>query len=477
MKRTIAAFAAGVLGVGIAVAGVVAPATAAPESPSNLVTGSCNVLDVDLGGYAVEPGADAVYEDVVVTPAVAEVSHTDYEYQRFLLGIIPLDDFRWTHKWAGETDVYDWNVYKYTGKTKKHVEVKGKAAVVEQRLVADAVPANPTPNTVTVEIDGAVVNDAVAFGESYGDSIPLEKGTAGTDTYGTHSYRVTVSAYQGVGVAAVESVVAEGTTSCATGEFAAAGAIDVETTCGAAIVTLTNDELAADRVNGTYSAIVWIDGTPADFLAVFENLDVQTNYSFAEDTGEHTVEVRTGPAHGDRLLATATVDSDCVENPGGEEPGGEEPGGEEPADPTLDVTGSLIAGGAITVTGAGFAPETEYQVELHSDPQSLGTVTTDADGAFSLAGTIASSTPAGAHRVVVLLDGTEVTGTDVTIAAAAAPAATDTAATDTAATGTTAAPGLAATGFDAGAFLALAAALLAAAGVAFGVRRTARARG
>ncbi|WP_395245448.1 hypothetical protein ACGGZK_06465 [Agromyces sp. MMS24-K17] len=471
MKRTVSALAAGVLGAGLALAGVVAPASATSEVPTNTVVGACNVLTVDLAGYAVEPGAPAVTETVVVTPAVAEVSHTDYEYQRWRLGWLgpyPTDEFRWVHKWVGEHDFYDWGYYNYTGNQKKHVEVAAQPEVTEEREVTPAIPADATPNTVTVEIDGAAVVDAQAFGAAYArDDFALAKGTPGTDAYGQHSYRVTVSAYQGVGTEPVESVVAEGTTSCDTGAYAAAATIDTETTCGAAVVALTNAELATDAVNGTYSALVFVDGALKDIVAVFENAPVTLGaYTFAEDSGDHVVEVRTGPAHGDVLLAEATVDSDCVEDPT------EEPEPVDPTDPALAVTGQLKPGGTITVTGSGFDAGTEYQVELHSTPQVLGTASADDDGSFELDGVIPASTPAGAHRIVVLLDGEEIASTDVTITSASTttPAASGT----TSGTGT--GSGLASTGIETGPLAALAAALLALAGIAFGARRVIRGR-
>lgn len=481
MKRTISALAAGVLGIGLAVAGVVAPASATEAQPTHTATGSCTALTVDLAGYAVEPGAPAVTETVVVTPAVAELSHTDYQYERWTIGLFsgihPTGETRWVHKWVGTYDVYDWGFYKYSGATQKHVDVAAQPAVTEEHELAAAIPANATPNTVTVTIDGQVVVDALPFGAEYAPAdFPLAKGTPGTDGYGTHTYEVRVSAYQGYGAAPVDSVVDSGTTSCATGAFAAAASIDTETTCGAAIVSLTNAELAADAINGTYSALVYVDDALKDIVAVFENAPVTLGaYTFGEDTGEHTVEVRTGPAHGDTVLASTSVDSDCEENEV-EEP--EEPG--DPTTPAIEVTGDLTQGGSLTVTGTGFAPETEYQVELHSTPQALGTVTTGVDGSLEFTAPIAASTPAGAHRVVVLLDGEEVAGADVTITAAAtgnaSPAGTGTGTGTTSAGGTGTGSGLASTGVETGPLTAFAAALLALAALAFGARRMVRGR-
>ncbi|WP_314147050.1 ParB-like protein [uncultured Leifsonia sp.] len=93
---------------------------------------------------------------------------------------------------------------------------------------------------------------------------------------------------------------------------------------------------------------------------------------------------------------------------------------------TVIVTGDLVAGGRVTVAGAGFAANVSgVRVELHSDPVLLGTVSTDAAGAFTLSASIPATVPAGTHRVVVIVNGVQVGAATVAVAAAdPAPAAT-----------------------------------------------------
>lgn len=67
---------------------------------------------------------------------------------------------------------------------------------------------------------------------------------------------------------------------------------------------------------------------------------------------------------------------------------------------TLDVT-SVPAGGSFTLGGAGFDPERAYPVILNSDPVLLGTVTTDAEGAFRAALLIPATVPPGDHLITV----------------------------------------------------------------------------
>jgi hypothetical protein len=132
--------------------------------------------------------------------------------------------------------------------------------------------------------------------------------------------------------------------------------------------------------------------------------------------------------------------------------------------PIVSVTGELKAGGTIKISGTGFADETAYAVELRSTPQPLGSVTSDADGAFRLEATIPADITAGEHTVVVMRGGVDIASARVLIAAA-----------DPGAGGDPAGPGgLSATGMDADWVLmvgGLALLLLVAGAVALTVRR------
>lgn len=77
----------------------------------------------------------------------------------------------------------------------------------------------------------------------------------------------------------------------------------------------------------------------------------------------------------------------------------------EPAEPTITVGGDAVAGGEITIAGAGFAPGAALTIELHSTPVELATVTTDGGGAFQTTARIPADTAAGQHTIVVLRDG------------------------------------------------------------------------
>lgn len=123
--------------------------------------------------------------------------------------------------------------------------------------------------------------------------------------------------------------------------------------------------------------------------------------------------------------AIAQLDAFFAKVGTGDGTGGPGPVDPEPTDPTtvkgtVAITGQLRPGGTVSVVGSGLATGTAgFSVELHSEPQQLGTVSTDASGAFRLAATIPAATPAGAHTVVVLINGVTVAAAPVTIAAAA----------------------------------------------------------
>ncbi|MET4158492.1 hypothetical protein [Agromyces sp. PvR057] len=98
---------------------------------------------------------------------------------------------------------------------------------------------------------------------------------------------------------------------------------------------------------------------------------------------------------------------------------------EKPSDVlgSVAVSGDLRPGGKITVTGSGLAEGTSgFTVEIRSTPQTLGTVSTDADGAFTYAATIPATIPAGAHTIAVTIDGVTVASAAITVQASATAA-------------------------------------------------------
>lgn len=96
-------------------------------------------------------------------------------------------------------------------------------------------------------------------------------------------------------------------------DIAPAAAASIIATCGAAEVTLTNPEDDDKYTNRlTASFVVYVDGEFYSAHAVVADQTEKVSLTFPEDSGDHVVTVRTGPAFGDELLATATVDSNCV---------------------------------------------------------------------------------------------------------------------------------------------------------------------
>lgn len=86
---------------------------------------------------------------------------------------------------------------------------------------------------------------------------------------------------------------------------------------------------------------------------------------------------------------------------------------------TLTWTGDVTPGATVTLAGAGYAANAALDIELHSDPVLLTTVTTDAAGAFSTDVVVPADAPEGAHNFVVAYQGTVISQSPVTVAAAA----------------------------------------------------------
>ncbi|QZQ56353.1 hypothetical protein KZI27_05850 [Curtobacterium sp. TC1] len=81
-------------------------------------------------------------------------------------------------------------------------------------------------------------------------------------------------------------------------------------------------------------------------------------------------------------------------------------------------TTTFTVGDSVPLRAEGLPAATEYSIVLHSDPVVLGTVTTDADGAFATSVVIPADTPAGAHTVAVeSSDGTAVVSLAITVTA------------------------------------------------------------
>ncbi|MFN3706656.1 hypothetical protein [Microcella sp.] len=79
-----------------------------------------------------------------------------------------------------------------------------------------------------------------------------------------------------------------------------------------------------------------------------------------------------------------------------------EPDVVESTEPALSLDeASVHAGTPFTLRGAGFDPDRDYPAILNSDPVLLGTVSTDAEGAFAATLTIPVSVPAGEHVLTV----------------------------------------------------------------------------
>jgi titin len=80
------------------------------------------------------------------------------------------------------------------------------------------------------------------------------------------------------------------------------------------------------------------------------------------------------------------------------------PDGVPASDGTLSAppatTGGVEAGEQVTFSGSGYAPDSPVTLLVYSEPQVLGTVMTDADGAFTATVTLPEGLAAGRHTLV-----------------------------------------------------------------------------
>ncbi|MEN0129198.1 MAG: fibronectin type III domain-containing protein [Brevundimonas sp.] len=90
---------------------------------------------------------------------------------------------------------------------------------------------------------------------------------------------------------------------------------------------------------------------------------------------------------------------------------------------SLTWTGDVTPGATVTLVGSGYAANASLDIELHSDPVLLTTVTTDAAGAFSTDVVVPADAPEGAHNFVVAYQGTVISQSPVTVVAAPVVAA------------------------------------------------------
>lgn len=101
----------------------------------------------------------------------------------------------------------------------------------------------------------------------------------------------------------------------------------------------------------------------------------------------------------------------------------------EPIGPVTLSSTTPTAGGPLTVSGSGFAPNSDVQIIIESDPILLATVTADGSGAFSVEVTIPASL-SGEHLIIATgidpAGSVRVLGTTVVIAPAPTVPATST---------------------------------------------------
>lgn len=164
---------------------------------------------------------------------------------------------------------------------------------------------NAEPNSVKVWIDGVVVEDKF-FGTNY--SRVFDFG----NKYVAHDWKVQITAWN-------DPTGSKGWTKTRTGtstpcEIPVVGPkhnANGEATCGAYSITLYNQQGEYESAQ-TASFVTYIDGKFASTYAVAGGKQQTITGTFPEDSGNHQIIVRTGPAQGDEFVFSLDVTSDCV---------------------------------------------------------------------------------------------------------------------------------------------------------------------
>lgn len=114
----------------------------------------------------------------------------------------------------------------------------------------------------------------------------------------------------------------------------------VTAVCGVATINLSN---AGENILTT-AFVVYVDGEAVDFIALAAGETTSRTLTYGEDTGTHSVEVRTGPAQGDTEVGAVKVETNCTIPPVTPEPPVVAPPVETPvaAAPVVEVAPAAV---------------------------------------------------------------------------------------------------------------------------------------
>lgn len=169
----------------------------------------------------------------------------------------------------------------------------------------DYVAPNDAPNSVVVTVDGEVVLDEV-FGSSFHDVVPF------ANKYVGHEWSVTITAWNDPqGYKGWTKTISGTSTPCDVPVVPAAPNANGEAQCGVYSITLYNQQGEYEQAL-TASFVVYVDGKFDSTYAVEGGEQQTITGAFAEDSGNHQIIVRTGPAQGDEFVFSLDVTSDCI---------------------------------------------------------------------------------------------------------------------------------------------------------------------
>lgn len=184
----------------------------------------------------------------------------------------------------------------------------------------------------------------------------------------------------------------------------------------ATTTSTTTVELAEGAVTATVTAA---DGFEAGGPVTFSAGDWSSTVHLAPDGDRYTAAVAlpsglsgtvTATYHGTEEITGSAASTELPAGPGTDP---------EPSGVTVSWShqagATLRPGAEVGATVAGATPGDDLALELHSTPVRLAGSTADAGGAATLTGAVPGDTAAGAHQLVVLVDGAQVASLPVTV--------------------------------------------------------------
>lgn len=275
---------------------------------------------------------------IPLTEAAVKTGRFEFNFGSYLTGV-------YTVEWAQFNSRY-FNQDRDTAKfllcgTPDKESVSGDLVFVDSTCVAY----RPTGNSATLTLDGKTT---AQFSFDGGPWTDIAAGTYSGSDLQIGTYEVVLTGEDGSTKSFSHTFLPEKTDGeCAPPPGDPNPGVVLTSGCGWFNAELSN-ELGENGERLTASIVLYVNGTPTEFYAIEGGKTEIVKQTYLEDSGIYDIELRTGPAFGDVLLAQASVVTDCLP---AEEPPVEAPD-KELASAGADVSGLGLATALVMFAGA-----------------------------------------------------------------------------------------------------------------------------